>query len=201
MHWSKRKLKILIAVLSTILVILSSAAGVMAKYTTDKTLQGQLSISVDIGTISLKEHLAERNADGSYRLEDDVVEGNTYVLLPGVDIPKDPFVTIEKTSSLPVYVFVEIVDATPNSAVTWSVTADWQEIVGLAGKNGGKVYVYKSEITTFSGNIQILQDNTVYVSQDLLINSYSGQTIALYANMYQAAAGDTAEAVYRSYNP
>lgn len=89
---------------------------------------------------TLKEHKAvDKNKDGVYELEDDEVSKNDYVVYPGVDIPKAPYVHIENLKGS-AYLFVEIVGEN-NDIFSWDINDNWMA-TELEGKNGGVVCVY-----------------------------------------------------------
>ena len=83
------------------------------------------------------------------------------------------------------------------SGISYTLSADWEDL-GVTGPNGGKIYAYKSQITT-NQTIHILKDNTVYVSQKL--NKAAGEmNLTFRAYMYQAIAGKTADEVYQEFH-
>lgn len=193
----KKKFGMATGLLMIAVLLVSMAIGAAyAKYVTQKTLEDTLTITADIGTIKLLEHKAVRNADGSYYLTSETVAANSYVLIPGLDIPKDPYVVITKPDTLPVYVYVEVVDGLgTGSGITYALTGDWTDL-GITGPNGGRVYAYKSSFTQ-SGTIYILNNDTVYVGQKL--NMTGDPDLKFYAYMYQAIEGKTAEEVYTAF--
>ena len=150
----------------------------------------------------LLEHKAERQPDGSYALGSDTVTGNEYTLIPGLDIPKDPHVVITNKTSIAAYLFVEVIDNTPNSAISYSMSSDWLLLEGIAGKKGnGAVYVYAqggtapTPLNRTEGDITIylLDGNRITVSQNLLASA-TNDTLKFYAAMGEvnAATGGTA---------
>lgn len=191
-------------------VLLASLAGgaVYAKYVTQKQFDGSVIITANLGTITLLEHKAERNADGSYRLLETTTDKNEYIIIPGLDIPKDPFVTVDKQSPIPVYVFVEVVSKLDGSAVSCEVdeyhatinpSGKWIKIGGdsYKGKNGGTVYVYTGggavpkQITNEDFTAYILKDNLVAVGQKLNAKEKIQANLGLtfHACMGEVAAG------------
>lgn len=195
------------------LILLTALTGVYAKYVTDKVLEGQASITAKLGEIKLLEHVYEPQADGSYKkTEATTSNGNTYsTVIPGLDIPKDPYVQITGKTAIKSYVFVEVKDNLPvgNSQITYSVdTALWTKL-NVTGTNGGTVYVYNYAIdhnfgTNGTGTIRILttdtNGNSVFVSQNLKEMTFpnDGFQIVFYANMGQVDAGNDASAVYNA---
>lgn len=202
-----------------ILALLCSLIGsTYAKYVKQQTLENTVTIKANLGKIELLEHEAVRLSTGEYDLTEkllpvqdnpettDVDEtdlGNEYILLPGLDIPKNPFVRISGKTPIEAYVFVEVVDNLPaNSGITYSLTADWTKLEGVTGAHGGTVYVYKDVLTNAfgnngSGDIPILAGDTVYVSQKL-DKSVKDLKLTFYASMYEVASGSDEVTVYNS---
>ena len=197
----KKKFGMTTGLLMIVVLLVSMAIGTTyAKYVTQKTLEeNTVTITADIGTIVLQESKANRQPSGAYTLDTaNPVAENSYVLIPGLDIPKDPHVVITKPDALPVYVYVEVVDGLgANPGVTYGMSK-WTKLAGVTGPNGGTVYYYNSEIKD-SQLISILDDNKVSVSQ-YLNKSISNYKLTFYAYMYQTAAGSDAAEVYKAYH-
>lgn len=193
-----------IAIVAELIVLLCLSGVVYAKYTTDKTLTGSVTINAELGTIQILEHEAQKQPDGSYKLIGVTADGkcdpnaahthmdgssekkgNIYThVIPGLDIPKDPYVVIKDKTTIPAYVFVEVKDTLPsNSQIIYTIdevsvsnpNGNWYNL-GKLRTNGGTVYVYTGgtghplAITDQTPNldkITILIDNTVHVSQNL----------------------------------
>lgn len=191
----RRRLIITIAALSLILTTLCGV--VQAKYIANRQVEGSVTISAQLGTIALQEHKAVRQADGSYKLTQNPVTTNTYILMPGVDVPKDPYVVISDKTPIEAYVYIKVESTLPNT-VAYSLEGHWKPVTGCTG-----VYVYAPggtpKAVTENGTIQILTNDTLTVSQ-----KYSGSDwveLNFTAYLYQTAAGDTPEAVYKHYHP
>lgn len=155
-----RKYILLISV--TALLIAGLVVGLsQAKYKTEKIMTGKVRFTAKLAeNLAIQEHSAEREHDGSYKLliDEDPVQDQAYKLMPGVDVPKDPFITVTGKTELPGWLFVEVVPGADFPAeVTYAVrssedaTADdpgyWID-TGLTGDHGGKVYVYYKSIVT-----------------------------------------------------
>lgn len=200
--------------------------GAYAKYVKQDTREGTVTIKANLGTIELLEHEAEKQDDGSYKLlgvnnglcdgtdhthMDGTTsrEGNTYKLLPGLDIPKDPFVRITGKTPIEAYVFIEVVtnidtdnkdmttdkDVTDDHNVSYFLTNDWQ-LISTATDETTKVttavYVYTTVVNEAfgangTGTIQILENNTIYVSQKLNVPT-DGVYLNFSACMYEVAS-------------
>lgn len=165
---------ILIAVM-IIAINCAAIAGVLsAKYIKDYFPVGELKLSVKLDEkVSIIEHDAVRQDDGSYTLGATEVGSNNYEVMPGVDIKKDPQIVLEDKTAVPAYIYVEIVTDKPET-VTYDLTANWLRLGTLTGLEGGPVYVYSSNGTTAEvvdsedfpnrTNIEIIKDNILHVS-------------------------------------
>lgn len=198
-------------------VLIGLCSMAYAKYIQQDQLKDTLMITADIGTIELLEHQAERNLDGSYSLNDvllpilddpdttgvdEAVLGNTYEILPGLDIPKDPFVKIEKTDNISVYVYVKIHDSIDNDLIEYSINNQWKYI---AEDSGDKVYVYTNgtdeafAVTESIDKIEILENNKVVINQEVRYGTKTDNLgLIFYAYMYQTASGTDALSVYNN---
>ena len=183
----------LIVIAATVLIMM----GIRAKYITSVPLSGTVTFEANLADdVTLTEHQATRNADGSYTLGVETTNKNSYVVMPGVDIPKDPFFTIKNKSSIDVYLYVEIVDTSPDT-VTYELANDWTKLE-ITGRN---VYVYEGTISQEgSQNIQILKDNMVYVSDQYDPDS-SEFKLKFYGYMVQKEDGKTSIDIFKDKYP
>ncbi|MBO4363296.1 MAG: hypothetical protein J5912_02815 [Clostridia bacterium] len=121
-----------IALLALAAVLLLSVIGyVSAKYVQQVGVRGSIKVSATLAkNIEVYEHKAERDTDGSYKLDSDsVVSNNTYELMPGVDVPKDPTVKVTGYTGMPAYVYVEVNKGTNwPSTVTYAIADGWTEL-------------------------------------------------------------------------
>lgn len=188
---TRKRLLVTIAVLS---IFLASLCGVaQAKYIHTAQLQGSVTVKADLGKITVKEHEAVRQDDGSYKLNmSSLVSSNPYNLIPGLDVPKDPHVVIDKDNNMPVYVFIKVeTDITAGSGITYQLADYWKPVEGTTN-----IYVYSE------GNVAkpVTGDETIYilktpdgskheimVSQDLSISN--NVSLNFYAAMSQITAG------------
>lgn len=158
--------RIMTLILLLSLILLGLIGFVAGKYAQDVSFDGKVVFSASLAKdVILRESTAQRQADGSYRLTEPFVLENNYVLIPGMDIPKDPHIIIEEKTNVPAYLFVEVVDRVGNDALFWKVdTSLWEAVPGTAGN----VYVYKTVLeSTPEAPIYILEDNQVHISQHL----------------------------------
>lgn len=124
-------------------------------------------------TFEVRESEATRNkTTGAYTLDKSkpVTAGQTYVLIPGVDIDKDPYVYIEGRSEIPANLYIEIVDSLDTvdgtKLVDYTVRTDlWETPADKTAQHGGTVYKYKGAETVADGKYYILQGDKITVSQ------------------------------------
>lgn len=148
-------------------------SGIYAKYIRTVSKPAEVTFYTNIAEdIRLAEHGAVKNADGTYVLNKKEVENNHYLVMPGVDIPKDPQVIIEAKSVVESFLYLEVSGACPAS-VSFGLEDHWIALDGIAGKHGGQVYVYGKKgqgalplDENFSEeSIKILKGDVVHVSE------------------------------------
>ena len=171
--------------------------GLFAKYTTAGLSYGGARVAA-FGSVEVKEHKAvlKEVEDGEdvgsayygglyddmvyYLLDPDTeVNTNTYeVGMPGVDIPKDPFVRVVP-GEVDCRLYIEVTMQTDFSNVfkdkndvshdliTYKVNDSWTKIEGKTGPNNGDIYQYHDVIQAGSEakDLYILKDNKITVSQ------------------------------------
>ena len=196
-----------------VLLVSMLGGAAFGKYIYSEKLGGKVTITANLGSIDIWESKAIRDQSGAYTLDESQrVKKNSYDLLPGLDIPKDPYVAVDKASAIPVYVFVEVVSKLGGSAVSFEVdTENWIKISASEnnGVHGGTVYVYTGggatakAIENESFTACILKGNQVTVGQELLHGTPVNLGLDFYACMGEVAAGKSGgtidlEAVYNN---
>lgn len=187
------------------LILLTALTGVYAKYVTDKVLEGQASITAKLGEIKLLEHVYEPQADGSYKkTEATTSNGNTYsTVIPGLDIPKDPYVQITNKSPIEAYVFLKIeTDNLKENGLTYTLKEHWQPVAGYTdvyvySEKSGENWIPVKMIGNNAGTITIpvLEGDQVIVSQKLNKEA-TGLELSFSACMKQYVDGQTAAQIY-----
>jgi len=169
------------------LLLICTVGGVSAKYITTLNKGSTVKFTAELATdFILQEHEANRAADGTYSLSDTLIkDGQTYELIPGLDIPKDPHVVITGKSDIPAYLYIEIVESLDSAVINgintklvdYTVANCWKAVDESvkAPQYGGTVYVYTDgtseqnviilDGTTKDYKIDILNKNQVVVSQ------------------------------------
>ena len=184
--------KVIVIFLSFIIIGVTLFGFGFAKYKTSVSFETNVTYSTKLAqTISLVESKAIRQEDGSYMLDSNKVNNNTYKVMPGVDIPKNPMIIVEGKTDVPAYLFIEVVENVPN-AVEYTIQSEWKSL-GIKGPNGGDVYVYQSLVLDRSNcpdNISVLAGNLLIVS-DTYRNDTADFSMDIYAYMSQVVESDT----------
>lgn len=168
-----KKTYLSVLLLVFVLVLAATAGVVYAKYIRTFEQTVNVTVTADLAeSVVLYESEAEKKNDGSYELNSESrVTENTYTLLPGLDVPKDPTIEIVGKTNVPAYLYIEVVDKL-NASIAYTLTSDWLDI-SVTGKNGGKVYVYAKDglpvkLQSFENlTIGILEDNKLIISESL----------------------------------
>ena len=194
--------------LAAALVLLGMAIGsTAAKYIHRQEMTGKVSFTARLADdIRLLERKAEPAESGpsNYTLTGETVESNTYSLMPGVDVPKDPYVRITGKTPIPAWLYVEVVDNT-NNAISYTVDENWTLLPDITGKHGGKVYSYSEKLTqTGDLTFYILdggEDALITVSDTYLSLGAEEEVLTFYAYLYEAIDDKDSLAVYKENNP
>ena len=200
------KKKTLLTILAVMLVCCIAVTGTLAVLfakTSEPVVNTFTATSQLVtGEFTLKEHIAAKQNDGSYKLTEettnDTVKGNDYYVLPKTNLPKDPHITITGKTNAPAYLYVEVVGKLP-TGMHYAMADCWTKLEGVTGNNGGVIYVYKNgtpidEKSTGLDNISIIKNDTITV--DDVPGLAEGQKVSLsfYAYLGQASVGTAAEA-------
>lgn len=158
-------------------------SGLYAKYVISVSYQDSASVaSIGSGNLQLREHEAELitdeveavQQDGVYKLNNTKVKGNTYdVVLPGVDIPKDPFIEITGEIEVPYELYLKVVKKDLPDTVTYEMADGWKLEETETSQSDGIVYTYKYNKvidSQFSGTIYILKNNKLIVKEKYIGN-------------------------------
>ena len=126
--------------------------------------------AVNQGDLELFEHVASQNNDGTYTLGETTVTSNSYVVMPGVNLPKDPTVNV-KAASGAYYLFVEVTKGAKVDGDTLGYTVDGSKWIRL-NIEGREVYAYTTDgtnpaiLNTPVSNAHVLTGDTITVSRD-----------------------------------
>ena len=207
----KNKKVFVTALVFMLAVALAAAAGVVtAKFFGEKDVKGSVGLKADLAKdIIVYEHVAIRQPDGSYELDSSAVteDGQTYMLMPGVDIYKDPTVRVTGYTGIPAYLFVVAEVSDYGTVLGISMASGWQSLSGHPGvwykeltsaDIPGEDETYKDYpiIATFANGYQILVYETLPRGSEytFAFKAYIGQKTVDYntpVKVYEAlTAGD-----------
>ena len=156
--------------------------------------------AVKQGDLELFEHVAKKNADGSYTLDPaKKTDGNAYTVMPGVDLPKDPTVNV-KAASGAYYLFVEGTKGEKVDGKTLAYAVDSSKWIRL-NIEGRDVYAYSADGQTPNilnaelSNVTILANNKITVSGDAAkIGALTADNAKLTFQAYACQAAGFADA-------
>lgn len=188
--------------LSLVLVAAMSVAGTLAFLTAQDQVVNTFTVGTMLadGGLTLNESALVRNADGTYSLDKDkpVKKNDNYVIVPGVDLPKDPYVDVTFKGENPelAYLFVEVNSTLP-AELGFTLTSDWTA-TELKGVNGGTVYKYKAG-TPFNTNlvkVPLLNQDMISVPAAYAPAENGSYQLSFTAYICQAAGFADAEAAW-----
>ena len=164
------------------------------------------------GALTLKEHVVSYDkATGTYTVNTETTSsGQNYIVQPGLDIPKDPTVKLEKLSvDTSAYVFIGVAGASADN-FTWSVDGSvWKELKDASGNDVKKtvndveytIYTLASDkVTATAGNqdftYNVLANKTITVGKDFAVEDASSLKIEVIAYACQATTFADAYAAF-----
>lgn len=160
--------------------------------------------AVNQSDLELFEHVANQKNDGTYTLgEATTTAGNAYVVMPGVNLPKDPTVNV-KAASGAYYLFVEVTkgDQVGNNDTTKALSykvdgTNWT----LLEINGKEVYAYTNggaaaAIMSAPVTAKVLAGDTITVSgEEALTSALTAASANLTFKAYACQAAGFTSAV------
>ena len=154
--------KALLALVCAAALVFGSVFATYA-YLTSTTETVTNTFTVGNVNIELFEHnyVSKSNSLGT----DEVTEVTDYKFIPGVNLPKDPFVRVKENSE-PCFVFVKVEETNwPSAGITYSVdTANWS---ALGADYPGIYYKELTALTTEDTEYDVLTNDEVVVSGDI----------------------------------
>lgn len=159
----KKTLTIAIA----LVLVVALAVGATYAYLTAQT--GEVKNTFVVGALgnsnlTLKEHTVTYNkANGTYTKGEWQTTGQNYIVQPGVNIPKDPTVTLSNLDvNTGAYVFVGV-KGTATETFAWHVDDTvWTQVMkdgNQVTKDGYKIYALKAGAVTADGQWAVLKAN------------------------------------------
>lgn len=164
----KKTLTIAIALVLVVALAVGATYAYLTAQTKAVTNTFTAGGAVAANDLTLKEHVATPNTDGSYKLDNTYLgegEGNSYVVLPGVNLPKDPTVTVEKSTGT-YYLFVTVEKGSgfmgEKAPLSYKTASDWKSMA-ISGNDvaNKELYVYSVTSDGTTTYIQPKSENAV----------------------------------------
>ncbi len=215
------KKKVVLTVLAMVLVCAMSVMGTAA-FLFDKTetpvkntfvASGGGELIGDGGALTLQEHTVTADTNGNYTLTTTTTNtGVEYKIVPSMEVPKDPSVSITEKTGAPAYLYIEYINTLKFSTVVEGTEtlniddANWEPLMKdgaqVTGPNGGKVYIYVDSanvpiiVTDDLTEVNIIKDKKFTVNKDATKGQLAeaNQELTFYAYLAQATMGDTNDA-------
>ena len=195
--------KVMTLVLAFVLVVGASVAGTLAWLTAQTPTVTNTFTSAELfsdnGSFTLWEHKAEdTDGDGVYTLDNSTeVTSNSYNILPGVNIPKDPTVDVVGLEEH-AYLYIKVTSTLPKGLTYTIDSANWTALSGYDG-----VYVYSGSnaenniVKATNAALETFEATILTGNQIMVADNYSGTsdgiTLSFDAYMVQATGnGDSA---------
>ena len=151
-----------VAALAAALVLILGTAAVTYSY-----LMASSDVVVNTfagGAISLTLDEAKVDTDGNPLEDEPRVQENTYKVVPGTTLYKDPTVTVLEGSEV-CYVFLYVENPLDEDYFTFDYSSDWIEVATTGTKT---LYVYKTTVDASEGDVVLTPIfTTITVSSDL----------------------------------
>lgn len=193
-HSNSRRSKSLVLLLALVLVVGAVVGGTIAWFTDSEEAVNAFTVAELFQNpdtqFTLWEHKAvSANEDGQYTLTNEEVVGNAYIIVPGVNIPKDPTVDIVELEGNG-YLYIKVAGEVADGLSYAIDTAYWEPLTGYNG-----IWVYKGDRAVnnvISANdsskktftVPVLKDNQIVVDKSYTPGADS--TLTFYAYMAQA---------------
>lgn len=147
--------RILLTAVAALLLVAVTVGGTMAYLT---ATAGNVVNTFEPSTIAIDINEHDEN--------DAVTKANTYKMIPGAVLAKDPYVTVKNNSEAS-YVFVEIIKSATYDDYMLEYTVDTTRWTLVAENDTTRVYMTEQTATTADTDIAILAPETVTVDPDV----------------------------------
>lgn len=199
--------KVMSLVLAFVLVVGASVAGTLAWLTAQTPTVTNTFTSAELfsdnGSFTLWEHEAEDDdGDGVYTLDNSIkVTSNSYSILPGVNIPKNPTVDVDGLEEH-AYLYIKVTSTLPIGltytidSANWTALSEYDGVYVYSGSNTENNIIKATNAAQKTFEATILTDNQIVVA-----DNYPGTSddikLSFDAYMVQATGnGDSATAAW-----
>ncbi len=188
------------------LISIRMVCGLYAKYTVSDGSQESAKVAASPGihleevAVELYDEPADMTAaDTIYAFGSGTAEGFSYAVIPGMDLPKDPRISVSGKDRTSCYLYLEVIQEQVPATVTFSLEEVWEPLTDVTGPHGGDVYCYETIIQpddTYD-SIGIIRDQKIYVSQ--AYTAGDPFSIAFCGYMIQKEGDCTAAELFRNH--
>ena len=145
-------------------------SGLYAKYQSGSMSGGGAAIAAG-GSVAVLEHQAYFDTNAyCYQLNKEVlVTNNTYdVLVPGMDIEKDPFIRLTGDNDVSYTLYLEVAPTRPD-ILSYKMTEQWRASDHFPAQHGGKVYVFQSPVRPHEKRdiAGLLDNGEIHIKEEL----------------------------------
>lgn len=173
-----------LVVLSLMMVLVMAAVGGTVAWLTDSTQEVKNTFTTSDIDITLEETGANDNTDGS--------QSNSYKMVPGYTITKDPTVTVNANSEK-CYLFVKVVKSSNfDTFMSYTMADNWIQLKDKDNQDVTGVYYRVVESSTANQPFAVIKNNTVKVLDGVtkeMMNGLNNETyptlkVTAYATQY-----------------
>ncbi len=192
--------KKLTTVLAIVLVVALSVAGTYAYLTAQANKVTNTFTAAGLASnFSLDESKATQQPDGSYILGTDKVQGNTYSVVPKVNLAKDPTVHVTLEKNVGAYVFLAV-DNNLGNGLTATIDSVWTDLNTTYKDADGVVWnIYYKQLPGSATPAQV--DINVLAGQQIVVGDTVAEdcgNIVFNAYLTQSAGFDNALAAWNN---
>lgn len=110
--------------------------------------------------------------------------GNSYTVIPGVEIRKDPTVTVTTTSE-DCWVFVKVEKSTDwPTAMGYTIDSKWTQLKDADDNDVANVYYRLVKKADTTRTLPVLDGNKVTVGKTIVNNAFDGKNVTLTVTAY-----------------
>lgn len=161
-----RRIRNLLLVISMMMVVAMASVGVTVAWLTDSTDAVVNTFTAGDINITLQEHSYNPQSNTLNMTSAVVTQNSNYKIVPGLNLPKDPYITV-KANSEACWLFVEITQsANWLPEMTWDVdnTVQYGAETAWAKVDGeDNVYYIKVNATNVDTSFNVLKDKQIVV--------------------------------------
>ncbi len=144
--------------------------GMLARYTSSGNKDEGARVAC-AGQVDILEHEAYFDSNTyTYQLRTEkLVTENTYdVVVPGMEIEKDPIIRLYGNNEVSYYLYIEV-KSSDDAKMNYDISEEWSQTNDIYSAHGGKVYKFQSVIEPGEKrDIHCLfKDNVIRISEDL----------------------------------